>query len=190
MDDETDTPVRLYIGINETKWNHHPVSPGKYTCVSPIYGRTERTKVKNSVFIPDGCVVLSDSGAFSDGPQSRLALRDAMDRQLSHAEQYRYTGRIDNFASYDLLIDEKWIDGKRHKRRWSESDAWAAVDETVTAARFVHKHRSYIPSSLVLSAQGVTVQQYVTCVERLASFSVRVMFSDWAVGVFWDKEDR
>jgi hypothetical protein len=167
MDSET---VRLYVGVNETKWNHHPVAPGPWACVAPVYGRTERTKVKNPVSIPDDTMVLSDSGAFSDGPSSRLLHREAMERQLAHAEQYGYVDRLAGFASYDLLIDEKWTDGMRSKRRWGESDAWAAVDETVGAARFLHERRHAIPSRLVLSAQGVTANQYLECVQSIAPF--------------------
>lgn len=165
--------IRLYVGINETKWNRHPTAPGKWACVAPVYGKTNRTKTKNSVSIPDATFVLSDSGAFSDGPGSRLSFSDAMRRQLSHAQQYKYIDRLAGFASYDLLIDEKWIDGKRTKMRWSESDASQAVDDTVLSAKFLSKNRSYIPAPLVLSAQGVSVKQYVDCVLRIAS-----LFSD------------
>lgn len=162
--------VRLYVGLNETKWNHHPVAPGAYACVAPVYGRTERTKTKNSVTIPDSTVVLSDSGAFSDGPGSRLGFREAMQRQLDHARFYNYEDRLDGFASYDLLIDEKWSDGVRSKRRWNETEAESAVNETVNAAQFLHNVRAEIPSHLVLSAQGVSVAQYTDCVQRIAPF--------------------
>lgn len=162
--------IRLYIGLNETKWNHHPVAPGRWACVAPVYGRTERTKVKNSVTVPIDTWVLSDSGAFSDGPSSRLDVEQAMRRQLDHAQSYNYVDRLDGFASYDLLIDEKWSDGIRAKKRWGEAEAEAAVEETVRAAQYLHDNRGSIPSHLVLSAQGVTVKQYTDCVQRIAPF--------------------
>jgi len=166
MDDET---IRLYVGINETKWNHHPVAPGQYACIAPVYGRTERTRKKNSVRVPTNTVVLSDSGAFSDGPNSRLPIPDALVRQIKHASQYKYDDCLDAFASYDLLIDEKWHEGIRSKQRWSEQDAWDAVDETVAAARYLSSQRHLIPcESLVISAQGVTPEQYLECVQRIA----------------------
>lgn len=161
---------RLYCGINEQKWNHHAVNPGRYACISPVYGRTVDTKVENRVRIPDDAVVLQDSGAFCDGPGERLSFEGALKRQIAHAHKYNYWYRLQAVASYDLLIDEKWIDGKRHKRRWSEDEAESAVEETIAAAHYLVSKRHALPawSRLVLSAQGVTADQYLRCAMSIA----------------------
>lgn len=112
--------------------------------------------------------MLSDSGAFSDSLTTRLTSPQAMRRQLNHAKQYNYLDRLDGFASYDVLIDEKWVDGRRKKERWNEKDAQSAVEETINAAHFLDTQRDKIPTHLVLSAQGVSTKQYVDCVQALA----------------------
>lgn len=161
----------LYIGINETKWNHHEIDPSGPVCVAPVYGRTERTHKENCVRIPN-TPVLQDSGAFSDGPLCRLDFKESLERQIAHAAKYKYAHLIEAVASYDLLIDEKWQDGKRSKRRWDQFHAELAVDETVNAARYLSEHRYCLPYSprLVLSAQGVTPNQYAGCVRRILPF--------------------
>lgn len=154
--------IRLYCGVNEVKWDGKPVSPGPYACISPVYGSTARTRRINSVNVPQDTVVLQDSGAFSDGPGERLSFQEALDRQIEHSERYGYS--VSHRASYDLLIDEMWVDGRRKKRRWSESDAERAVDETIRAARFMKE--SY-DGPAVLSVQGVTPSQYVVCAKEI-----------------------
>lgn len=161
------TAIRLYVGINETVWNEQRPEPGSYACVAPVYGKTESTKKTNSVYIPDGTLVLQDSGAFSDGPGQRISFKDAYDRQVAHAIRYSYDDKIESVASYDLLIDEKWHDGIRSKLRWSEAEAWDAVDETVAAARYISRRKEW---PVVYSAQGVSLQQYRKCVMDVSQF--------------------
>lgn len=165
--------IVFYCGIaSEMKWNHHPISPGKYVCISPITGASEATRKENRVFVPETCSVIQDSGAFGDGPASRLTYEQAMERQIHHAKKYNYTDLISHVASYDLLIDEKWQDGVRSKDRWSEEDAWKAVEVTVNAAEYISKHRQDIPNQpgLVLSAQGVSAPQYLECVQAVVPY--------------------
>lgn len=154
--------MRLYCGVNEQQWNRHPVRPGRYACVSPVYGATERTKRENAVTVPTGTIVLQDSGAFSDGPGQRLDFQAALARQIEHGRKYGYT--IEGRASYDLLIDEKWRDGQRSKARWSAQEAHAAVEETIAAADYL---RCHYDGQRVLSAQGVTPGQYLDCVRAI-----------------------
>lgn len=70
--------IRLYCGVSEQQWNRHPVNPGHYACVSPVYGRTARTKAMSRVSIPDGVRVIQDSGAFSD--KEHLCYEAALER--------------------------------------------------------------------------------------------------------------
>ena len=165
--------IRFYCGIGEQQWNHHPVTPGVYACVSPVYGTSTETKQVNRVAVPDGTLVLQDSGAFSDGPGQRLAFKQALQRQERHAEQFGYAGQLTGRASYDVLIDEMWTHDEqglfvRVKRRWSENQAACAVEETVQAARYTHQHRNGL--ACVLSIQGVTTRQYLHCAARVLSY--------------------
>jgi hypothetical protein len=160
--------IRLYCGLSERAWSGVPVDPGKYACVSPISGRSQRTKRENCVSVPKGTEVIQDSGAFSDSWSQRLTFEQALSRQLAHAEKYGYADKITYRATYDLLIDEVWSDGNRFKRRWSAAQAEDAVDTTVNAAAWMDDHRDEIP--LAISAQGVDAPQYLRCIERLIPF--------------------
>jgi hypothetical protein len=157
--------IQLYCGLNEQQWNHHPVAPGKFACVAPVYGKTVQGKRCNPVKVPSDTLVLQDSGAFSDSFDQRLSLDAALERQIAHAETYGYTTQVTYRASYDLLIDEKWDGGTRYKARWTEVDAEHAIEETVRAAIYLAHHR--MSTKLVLSAQGVSAQQYLRCAERI-----------------------
>lgn len=160
--------IRFYCGVNETTWNHHPIEPGPYACISPVYGRTLRTKMVNRVRVPASTLIIQDSGAFSDGPGQRLSIEAALDRQVAHATTYGYAAQVTHRASYDLLIDEKWEAGRRHKERWSELDAEDAVAETVRAAAYLAQHRRGVGA--VLSAQGVSAKQYLACAGQVVPF--------------------
>ncbi len=160
--------MKLYCGINDQNWNKHPVRPGHYACIAPIYGKSEKTKRENRVTIPKDTFVIQDSGAFSDGLNDRLSFSEAFDRQIEHAEKFSYQNQIEAMASYDLLIDEMWEEGKRHKQRWSESDAWFAVNETINAAKFLSKNYS---SKRIQSAQGVTPNQYLDCAYKILEYT-------------------
>jgi len=157
--------IRFYCGVNEMTWNHHPVQPGSYACIAPVYGRSLRTKARNRVQVPAATQIIQDSGAFSDGPGQRLSIEAALDRQLAHAETYGYAAQVTHRASYDLLIDEKWSEGRRHKERWSELDAQAAVEETVHAATYLANHRQ--GKRAILSVQGVSAKQYLACAQHI-----------------------
>ena len=90
-----------------------------------------------------------------------------------HAEQFGYLRQITARASYDVLIDETWTEDAsgllvRRKKRWSETDADLAVEETVAAAAYLNQHRNGLPC--ILSAQGVAPSQYLHCVERLLPY--------------------
>lgn len=159
--------MRFYCGINDETWNKHPTRPGRYACIAPIYGRTEKSRRENRVTVPGDTEVAQDSGAFSDGPQSRLPIPVALDRQIEHGHAWGYHDQITHRASYDLLIDEKWHNGQRTKRRWSEDEAWAAVDETVRAAEYMATNYN---GGMILSAQGVTPGQYLECTRRIVPF--------------------
>jgi hypothetical protein len=71
-------------------------------------------------------------------------------------------------VSYDLLIDETWVAGERHKRRWGIREAERAVEETVRAASYLAGKRDELaPRTLVLSCQGVDALQYEECAREV-----------------------
>lgn len=160
--------IRFYCGIAEKTWNYHPIQCGDYACVSPVKGSTSRTHMKNSVYVPEGTRIIQDSGAFSDSHAHRLSYELALERQIKHAEQYKYEDKITHRASYDILIDEVWTDGNRSKRRWAVADAEEAVIKTVEAARFLSDNRH--GKGLVLSAQGVDAEQYLRCANQVVDY--------------------
>ncbi len=165
---EQEEAIRFYCGVSEQVWNHHPVAPGAYACISPVSGRHEDTPESrrvNYVRIPPGTAVIQDSGAFSDGPRQRLSVEEALERQIAHAERFGYASQLTHRASYDLLIDEKWEGGLRYKARWSEEDAARACQLTVKAASYLSRHRYGLGA--ILSAQGVSAKQYLLCAEHI-----------------------
>lgn len=165
--------IGFYCGVNEKDWNHQPVMPGPLACIAPVYGRTEKTRTINRIRVPENTRVIQDSGAFSDGPNFRLSFAQALLRQIKHARQFGYINQVSHVASYDLLIDERWEDGARFKERWAEDTATLAIKETVAAAQWIAQRRRIIerkyPSleGLILSAQGVTPEQYLQCAESI-----------------------
>lgn len=112
---------------------------------------------------------LLDSGAFSDPPGKRMTPEAALERQLTWERKASKIWGVENWyakylVSYDLLIDETWICGTRHKRRWDINAAESAVQVTVDAAHYLARHRVELaPRTLVLSAQGVDALQYEEC---------------------------
>lgn len=157
--------IRFYCGVNEHNWNGRAVDPGKFACISPVYGSSERTTRANGVSVPEETVVIQDSGAFSDGPSRRVTFGRALERQIEHSVKYQYDSGVSHRASYDLLIDEKWRDGQRSKERWTEKESWVAVGETISSAEYIKKNYS---EPVVLSAQGVSPGQYLSCSAEVA----------------------
>lgn len=164
--------IKFYCGVGETSWNTCPVTPGPYTCISPVYGNTHHTRKENRIALPNNTAVIQDSGAFSDGIDNRLSVEVASARQIMHAHKYNYAHQITHVASYDLLIDERWKEGVRYKERWTEDIATTAVQETVDNAKWLSNNRHIIPHAphLVLSAQGVTPNQYLSCTQQIIPY--------------------
>jgi hypothetical protein len=162
--------IRLYCGTCEDDWNGLPVDVGPFACVSPVYGKTLATKSPNYVRLsPKTIAVIQDSGAFCDGVGQRLSFEAALQRQIEHAERFGYADRMTHRASYDQLIDEKWDTwGRHHKSRWSEEHAWEACITTIKAARYLASHRENL--HCIFSAQGVTAQQYLACVQGVLPY--------------------
>jgi hypothetical protein len=67
--------VEFYCGINETVWNYHPVTPGPFACISPVYGSSAETKKENRVKVPEDTLIIQDSGAFCDDSFHRLEMQ-------------------------------------------------------------------------------------------------------------------
>jgi hypothetical protein len=116
---------------------------------------------------------LLDSGAFTDPPHKRLTPEGALNRQIAWELWATRIWQSDPWqaqamVSYDLLIDEKWIAGEKHKRRWDVKEGDTAVLETVAAAQYLDSQRARTgPRTLVLSCQGVDAYQYQECVSEV-----------------------
>lgn len=83
------TDIRLYTGLCETTYNHHPVAPGPLACVSPVYGKAKTYPTR--ITIPaDLTEIIQDSGAFSDNRFKRKTFAEALERQQQHAQDYTY----------------------------------------------------------------------------------------------------
>lgn len=199
--------IEFYCGLNEKKWNYHPVEPGTHACIAPFTSTIVKDKktgepikrvlCKTQVSIDDTKVkhILLDSSAFSDGIEldeqgnivsnKRLSFDHALQRQIAHAYEFRYAHLVEAIVSYDLLIDEVWKDGERSKDRWSVASAEFAVEETIKAAQYLSSQRRRIDNAfghhvhLVLSAQGVEAEQYKRCTEAI----VKLMKPDDVFGL-------
>lgn len=162
--------IDFYCCIAEKSWNKLPVTPGSLACISPINSSKRTT---NYVQVPKNTKVIQDSGAFNDPPDKRLTFSQALLRQYRHAQRFDYISQVSHVASYDLLIDERWENGKRFKERWEVTEADWAVQETIDAAYWIHQRRNILEriypnlEGLILSAQGVTSTQYLHCVKTI-----------------------
>lgn len=169
-----DEHIRFYCGLTHKYWSYHLCDPGPFACISPIVGRGDEGFGVNSVYVPDGTLVLQDSGAFGEpmSSGSRLSFTDALKRQEKHATHYEYADKIAYRASYDLLIDHRLSENSGSSRRkilrLAESDGVEAVDVTVDAAHFLDQHRNGY--ALALNVQGVTPHQYFDCVKRVLPY--------------------
>jgi hypothetical protein len=159
--------VALYVGGHGTQIAGEKFDLGGHRCFSAVHRPPPHTNIANLRY-------LLDSGAFSDAPEARLTPDRALDRQLQWeakaADLWGVPVASEAIVSYDLLIDEVWTGGVRHKRRWSVEDAEAAVRETVDAAAYLASRRRELqPRRLVLSCQGVDASQYVECTVAVLS---------------------
>ena len=121
--------IRLYCGVDDTKWTLSDISLGKYLCISPIYGKTSSKHYETKADVNWKSKIILDSGAFSDDIARRLSYQDALDRQINHARKFNYWKWVSHVANYDILIDEVWTDGQRRKHRWNVQDAEFAVSD-------------------------------------------------------------
>lgn len=134
-----------------------------------------------------------DSGAFSDSPAERLTPEGALDRQLAWerwaAARWGIEHPASYLVSYDLLIDETWTAGTRHKRRWGVGEAARAVEETIAAAHYLASQREPLaPRRLILCCQGVDAMQYSECVTevlRVATPEDWVGLGGWCILGRW-----
>ncbi|HEY4033039.1 MAG TPA: hypothetical protein VGL94_03640 [Ktedonobacteraceae bacterium] len=164
--------ITFYCGVSHGFWSYHRAEPGPLICISPIVGDGSGKFRPTGVYVPDGTLVLQDSGAYGEPLSAfsrRLTFAYALKRQEQHAEKYNYSDKIAYRASYDLLVDHRMIAEKgssvRKIVRCNGITGIEAVDITVRAAKFIDKHRSGY--HLALNAQGSTPIQYFQCVQKI-----------------------
>jgi hypothetical protein len=194
--------VTLYVGADAGS-----VQGRRYNLTGPrmfngSYGPHGKFTAEEVPHIDGWC----DSGAFNDPPEKRLTPAGALERQLRWESKasakwgapYRHAAVV----SYDLLIDEKWVGGKRRKERWDVAEADRAVRVTVDAATYLAARRGDLsPRRLVLACQGVDAAQYVDCaagvlshctpadVFGLGGWCILGWFRSW-IPTFWDAMRR
>jgi hypothetical protein len=160
--------VKLYVGGSAATVNSRPMlltGPRMFNPANPVKP-AERFTAEHTPLV-EGWI---DSGAFQDvKPDARLSPAEALDRQLRWEGMARQKWEspdwtLARLVSYDRLIDEKWINGKKRKERWSVTEADAAVRETIEAAAYLASQRGRLaPRGLVLACQGVDAAQYAEC---------------------------
>lgn len=186
--------IEFYCGLEAPRWNRHTAKPGSHVCIAPCTSVSiedrhgvKRRQLRKTTIPIDGLEVshvLLDSGAFSDGIEvtdgkivsnDRLSFDHALQRQFAHAYEFRYAHLVEGIVSYDCLIDEVWMDGERSKKRWSKESSEFAVTETINAAKYLVSQRKRIDGvfnhhvKLILSAQGVSAEQYKRCAEEIVA---------------------
>lgn len=164
--------IDLFCGISHKYWSYHRAEPGPLICISPIVGDGGGKFRPTGVYVPEGTMVLQDSGAYGEPLSAfnrRLTFINALKRQEEHAVKYNYADKIAYRASYDLLVDHRMIAEKgssvRTIVRCNGITGIEAVDITVRAAQFINKHRNGY--HLALNAQGSTPIQYFQCVQKI-----------------------
>jgi hypothetical protein len=128
---------------------------------------------KYNVVLDKKVNILTDSGAFQDVDSAkRLTFEDALDRQLQYEQRVGYLSEY--LVSYDRLVDEQLIEGTKVKERWGYDAAEEAVTETIDAAKYLASWREQLsPRKLLLSCQGVTIEQYVRCAKQIIAIMDR-----------------
>jgi hypothetical protein len=116
--------------------------------------------------------VLMDSGAFPEVIAGcRVTPEESLQRQLRAINALPRFRDFPCLVSYDRLIDEKHIGGRRIKQRWTLEEGESAVKETVEAARYLDSQRHELSGyTLVQSCQGVDADQYLRCVEQVLEY--------------------
>lgn len=179
--------VRLFVG------GHGQSIQGEALDLAGDRAFSAAHKPSNILLDPTHVTALLDSGAFTDSPEKRLTCAGALERQLDWERRAsdRWGGPWQAYAlvSYDVLIDEMWVNGVRRKYRWDERQAWGAVEETIRAAEYLASQRTQLaPRTLILSAQGVTAEQYSTCAQeilRLARPGDWLGLGGWCILGLW-----
>lgn len=134
-----------------------------------------------AILSADGLTGMLDSGAFTDSPEQRLTPQGALTRQLAWEQRastrWGFPFQAAGFVSYDRLIDETWVAGEKHKRRWTVQAAESAVRETVEAAHYLAGQRIHLaPRRLILACQGVDGGQYDECTTEVLKVA---QLQDW-----------
>lgn len=156
--------VRVYVGADCTSIQGRRFNLTGPRMFNGQYGPNARHTPDEVPLLDGWC----DSGAFNDPPGKRLAPDAALARQLRWEDRasnkWGASYRHNAVVSYDLLIDEKWTNGRKAKERWGVAEADRAVRVTVDAAAYLAGQRDRLaPRRLVLACQGVDHLQYQEC---------------------------
>jgi len=160
--------MKFYVSKCNDNLNGRPYFPELVcpdVCLNPYYPVKLAENVRPNIMI--------DSGAFQDvGNDSRLTFQEALDRQLKFEK--RFNGyKAEAIVSYDRLVDEQLdLTKGQIKKRVSRKAANDYVMETIEAAEFLSKKRVKLGKrKLILSCQGISVSQYLKCIDNVLSLA-------------------
>ena len=159
------TWMRYYVSKSHNRLNGMPFRPELITndlCLNPRYSAAVCRKAN----------ILLDSGAFQDvRDNQRLSFQNALQRQLVFENQQNFISEC--IVSYDRIVDEKLEKNiGQIKERVDFKTAEKYVAETINAAKYLADNRNELkPRKLILSCQGVEINQYLNCIEEILSFS-------------------
>ena len=160
--------MKFYVSKCNDNLNGRPYSPELISpdiCLNPYYSVNLANNIKPNIMI--------DSGAFQDvGNDSRLTFNEALNRQLKFEK--RFNGyKAEALVSYDRLVDEQLdLTKGQIKKRVSRKISNDYVMETIEAAEFLSKKRKALGKrKLILSCQGISIPQYLKCLENILSIA-------------------
>ena len=155
--------MRFYVSkchdkLNGITYNPETITP--YICVNPYYNVT--------IDAGRGVSFIIDSGAFQDvGNESRLTFEAALQRQLDFEKKISKE-KAEAIVSYDRLVDEQVNEKGQFKQRVNDKLGAKYVKETIEAAEFlVSRREDLAPRKLILSCQGTSAKQYLSCIRSI-----------------------
>jgi len=159
--------MRYYVSKCRNSLNGKPYAPelaNRFVCINPYYTIKLDKSVRPKVII--------DSGAFQDvGNDSRLTFENALKRQLDFEKKVGVTAEA--IVSYDRLVDEQldMVNGQV-KKRVTQKVSVDYVQETIEAAKYLSEQRKRLGKrKLILSCQGVSVDQYLRCIDSILGYA-------------------
>lgn len=173
--------IRYFVGGLSTSIQGEPINLIGDIIFSAYY-YPSRDGLHKLNWSTDKINLFLDSGAFQRIKEgSRITDSESLELQLLREQQLSDLLGLNiqafALASNDRLIDEKHIDGKKIKQRWTVEEGELAVKQSIAAAKYLASQRDLLGDRiLVLGCQGVDAIQYTQCVKQILELACP---SDW-----------